>query len=45
MPFSDLVCLRMCSKDGLPRKALAKLDEFQFLHLSILREYIDLVSP
>lgn len=26
----------------LPRKQLKKLDEFQFLHISVLREYLDL---
>jgi len=28
--------------EGLPRKALTKLDEFQFLHISVLRDYLDL---
>jgi hypothetical protein len=27
---------------NLPRKAMTKHDEFQFLHLSLLREYIDI---
>ncbi len=27
---------------NLPRKAMTKQDEFQFLHISLLREYIDL---